>query len=248
MISVFVVDFEKKTTFGARNILFPCNMKNCQAKYKLWELDLHFSSGKLLFKTVKDDFTNKNKFLQSLFKIHVHVNLIFRTWFCVQVLFISGQIGPKWAKHGFWFQPEVFGASQDQAKNEGLSQRGRERLMFLERQSWRHPVQITFGKKGGKMWCDFPGKAADSRLVVGFNPCSTICKPGKRAQTMGKHGKQITKIGTESPQFQHDPCWMEKGHLPQVSSVLHGCLCQCTYLRLSNIYTGEWITVTGSQN
>ena len=36
------------------------------------------------------------------------------------------------AKHGFWFQPEVFGASQDRAKNEGLSQRGRERLMFLE--------------------------------------------------------------------------------------------------------------------
>lgn len=137
------------------------------------------------------------------------------------------------AKDGFWFQPEVFGASQDQAKNEGLSQRGRERLMFLESQSWRHPVQITFGKKGGGR-CDviFPGKAADSRLVVGFNPCSTICKPGK-GETMGKNGKQFTKIGIEIPQFQHDPCWthwMEKGHLPQVSSVLHGCLCQCTYL------------------
>lgn len=78
MISVFVIDFAKNN-LGARNILFPCNMKNCQAKYKLRELDLHFAIGKLLFKTIKDDFTNRNKFLQSLFKIHVHVNLIFRT-------------------------------------------------------------------------------------------------------------------------------------------------------------------------
>ena len=186
----------QKTTFGARNILFPCNMKNCQAKYKLRKLDLHFAIGKLLFKTIKDDFTNKNKFLQSLFKIHVHVNLIFRTWFCVQVLFISGQIGPKMASGS---SRKSLALLRIRPKMKACPKEDGNAWCF-----WKARVEGTLsksclGKRGGKMWCDFPGKAADSRLIVGFNPRSTICKPGK-GETMGKHGKQFTKIGTEAPQ------------------------------------------------